>query len=175
MKVFMVQWQTMSSTQLPPHAVPGYPMEHRGWNIWLWTGWKDEGKFIIDAAYVRARARMGIIPECSLCHEILGIGQLARRTQDSDQACHWKCLKGSNDVPSTLTGQWLAEKDGKYVYASTPGGQGLYIKGAMFAVAAVDGQVLITENTPQLIRDEAQRECFERLKGVIDKYENNNS
>ncbi len=153
---------------LPVHNVPGFPTEYRGWNIWEWTGWKDEGKATLNESLVRSQAKTGEIPRCPICDEILGIGQLVRVAQGTYRTPHWKCLKGSDDVPQNLAAQWLAHKKGRYAYASAPGEQGLYTRGSNFKITS-DCQ--IDENTPAPYKEAAQKECFARLCAVIDGFE----
>ncbi len=154
-------------SDMPHHNVPGFPTEYRGWNIWCWTGWKDEGRTPLTAELARRQAKHGNIPRCEICNEILGIGQLVKVSQCTDQTPHWKCLKGSDCAPQNLAAQWLAQKDGRYCYASTPGKQGLYDKGSSFDIT---GET-INETTPWSVKETAQKECFSRLCAVIDGFE----
>lgn len=152
---------------LPSHTVPGFPTEYKGWNIWLWTGWKNNGKAVATASLLYGPDRNDeYLAYCRDCGQKMRVGDYIEVAQNWDTYRHWSCAHG--DEPATLAAQWCATDGARYVYASTPGGAGTYVQGDMFDVHS---EIPFTEYTPQEELDDAQRECFDRLLKVIDEIE----
>jgi hypothetical protein len=149
-----------------PHKVPGFATHHRGWTIWHWTGWKNNGKTVATADMLYEPGRDDEYRAyCRDCQQKIRVGDYIELQQCWDTYRHWDCAHPRGE-PATVAGQWLATDGVRYCYASTSRGQGLYERGDMFTVGDE-----LTEYSPQEELDAAQIDAFERLLRVIDEIE----
>lgn len=145
-----------------PHTVLGYPTEYRGWIIWKWTGWRNNGKYVMEKDHPFL---------CMVCDRPVFAGELVQRFQHLDSVKHWRCAFGDDKVPAIEAAQWLAQKNSVHLVSSYPGQCAPYLRGGCFDVSPQSDQIVITELTSEAEKESAQRTCFNALLGLIDKFE----
>lgn len=165
----------LNSRPLSPGCTPNPSMEspimHHEWEIYRWTGWKG-GAYILDRENF-GNGENGI--KCPACGIAFNPGDKVNMTQSNHNFFHFEC--SDDPFKERLIGQWLAVKrgreivDNKFAYASVPGGNSAYERGAYFDVDVAQGQELLTPGTAQEILEAAREEGLIRLKKYIDDVE----
>lgn len=136
---------------------------YRGWDL-RWTGWKGSKSL--------SPREPG---SCAVCKKDIRQGEYVWRDIRVSEMKHWAC----HAEPDYLVAQWVGmqpqENPAKYMYASTPGGEGPYLRGAMLEIDVRPGQTRITDESSHNELEQAKNEALFRLKDCIDLEEANPS
>jgi hypothetical protein len=153
-----------------PDGIPNL-IDHNGWTIWCWTGWKGF-KSVLSNGVAPDEA-----PRCVICGKPMIDGEIIEWSQ-ARLPRHWTCAFPDNP-PDRLMSQWLAVKgsgcDARYMEVNVDnlvagfidGGE--YKPGECFPISP-EGE-FITEHTPDAQREIAKQIGLQRLKYLIDQAE----
>jgi hypothetical protein len=165
-----VNLRPLSKGCTPNGNKDGSPLEiYRGWVIRNWTGWKGNTCIIEDGDV------LGPVG-CAICGKGFMPGDIVVSYSGSDDRDHINC--STNKLKGRIIGQWLAHKGtygdqyARYAYASVPGGEGEYKRGANFIIEVQPGQIAYTPETAQEVLELAREDGLKRLKAAIDAIEN---
>lgn len=161
--------------KLEPEGIPEL-IEHNGWTIWRWTGWKGTKSVVLESISADCAKT------CVVCHAPMLAGNVIELVQHRLPR-HWICEYPDNR-PDRIMGQWLAVKGehfmarhmevnvdnlvARFIVASFING-GEYKSGDSILVST-EGE-FITEHTPDAAREIARQIGLERLKYLIDQVE----
>ena len=151
--------------KLKPFGIPRL-IQHKGWTIWKWTGWKGS-KGLADHN----------LGECHICNKPILDGH-SICVEQAMPYTHWTCKYPHNPI-DRIMGQWLAQKGesphARYMYVNVdnthPGYMdgGEYLRGDSFPISI--GGEAITEHTPDAVREIAKQLGLKRLKYLIGQIE----
>ena len=155
---------------IEPEGIPAV-IEHNGWVIYGWTGWKGT-KHILGNGIVAAEA-----PLCLICNQRMVDGQ-AIQLKQGYRPLHWICAHPDNP-PDRIMGQWLAAKgegpDARFMEVNVDNLVAAFINGREYKrgesfPVSIEG-AFITEHTPDAAREAARQIGLQRLKDLIDQIE----
>ena len=164
----VVNQRPLSNGRTPNGGYEGPPLEiYRGWSIDKWTGWKG------NTAIIEITDDRGPVG-CAVCGKGFRPGDIVVTYSGTDDLEHINCSE--NELKGRIVGQWLAHKgdppNTRFAYASVPGTEGEYERGAWFDIKVKDGQLAYTPDTAQEILELAREDGYKRLKVAIDAIEN---
>lgn len=161
-----VNERPLSSWCTPNHEDGRLTDIYRGWAIRKWTGWKSNVGIVEPDDQFPARG-------CSVCGKGFVPGDMVVLHLESDAIDHINCSNDENK--GKMFGQWLAYKGdypyARMVYASVPGAEAEYSRGALFDLGLKPGQVDLTPETDPGVLEQAREDGLKRLKEVIDRIE----